>query len=741
MATTRKKKQLEETVGSNTSEVVLDITFDLGGDALKIAYGYMEDERLVLGKIAEEGYVTQIGIPGIAFYSRKNKQWLYGYDVDNSGELDFTTIVRIKSLFMLCAKKRGKELIENPNAERIAKQNREYYESGKHFFKFALPQERKRLDDLKSAIEAGLTFEANCTPREVCEAYFRYVKDLIARRVEKLSEKTNLRFTPRYSVVYPPRVGVDYKTEFKNVIETVFFTKIRREMGATRALGMYASQSCLANGKPMLNNGENALFFDIGEEFISTSKICFEGKNMIVDGATGHKKAEPLGGVLVDSAIYDYLQRDVEDRKAFASMGQNWVEGCPESKKYQILKDIKTAKCILSDAKMQEKGLYPNGVDLIVPREFHIQKTLNAMELRTCIGVDAVVSDSVAERIYKFIKEEAEDPINKDVTKVFIAGGVIETSGLSEYIKKKLKKELGKEVFTFDVEQPANGGAYTIYANEASVYASSLGMTIASAVNQEESVLLSLCYGTFIGCQYLSESKYPANIKTTESVRSYVPFVDRGMVLKDGTNIFSDEFKANFVVTSSWTKTVISREEMFSCVLKKEDMRNKKDDGVSVTIKDGIKTHTGVVSYVYEEGSRYGGVHLAVGKPPQDGKDIRRLVAEKHFRLEQVFLDDIYIFDSENKRTRRRVQVRLKPGQGCDSVRFQIEEGIKVTKNGVVTPFVKNITRGSNDVKVQTQYWDNARGVWADASQKYISELYFDFREGKSFEAELSDDD
>ena len=98
---------------------MLDITIDLGGDSLKLVYGYKDTNgNLVMGKIAEEGHLTQVGIPAIAFYSQKKNKWLYGYEVDESGELDFTTVVRIKNLFMLCAKKTSKDESENKKYQR-----------------------------------------------------------------------------------------------------------------------------------------------------------------------------------------------------------------------------------------------------------------------------------------------------------------------------------------------------------------------------------------------------------------------------------------------------------------------------------------------------------------------------------------------------------------------------------------------------------------------------------------------
>ena len=105
-----------------SKKTTLDITVDLGGDSLKLAYGYVDKNGdAVLGKIAEEGYKTQIGIPAVAFLSKKSRKWLYGYQVDESCELDFTTVVRIKGLFSLLVKRRATRTNGPRRLKRVSK--------------------------------------------------------------------------------------------------------------------------------------------------------------------------------------------------------------------------------------------------------------------------------------------------------------------------------------------------------------------------------------------------------------------------------------------------------------------------------------------------------------------------------------------------------------------------------------------------------------------------------------------
>ena len=710
---------------------VLDITVDLGGDSLKLVYGYKDASgTLVMGKIAEEGYITQIGIPAVAFYSKRKNKWLYGYEVDESGELDFTTVVRIKNLFMLCATKKSKDEKENKRLAKISERNRRYFLKEKHFPKFCLPKDKKSFDDFDSAVKSDRTFLGDRTPEEVCIGYFEYVKELLTRRLEVLFTGIGKTLDLRYSVVYPPKVGAEYKEAFKKVIKKVFGKAVHRELGTTRALGMYAFHSNRANGLPMVESNKSVLIFDIGEEFISTSKVYFENGQIRVDGATGHKRAEPLGGIIVDEALYDYLESGVEERATFAEADPGSAnEGCPESKKYQLLKDIKSAKNILSNGKIQGTGIYKNGVDIVIPREFHIQKSLKIAELKDCIGVTKQKKGSVADRIYTFIKEEAGDAINKDVKTVLIAGGVIETLGLDEYIRNGLKKDLGIELLTFDAEQEANGSGFKIYANESSVYASALGMTIASALDKKVSTVLSLTYGTFSYGKYDTTDLHSLAPVNSGSVRSFSIFVDRGEALEEEVNKFSDTFSISGESTElfEWLDVALLKEEMYSAMLTRAESENRKDNG--------LKVASGRVSYVNTPNGKH---QLALGEPPETTgtKCIEREVAEKHFRLERVFYDDIYFWDSEDKATRRRLRVKRATSPGKMSIR----EGILVTKNGVVTPFIENTTASSSLVEVE--YWNPRTNRWSgEREMKSVQSLYFDFKEGKSFTAEVSDDD
>ncbi|MBE5732541.1 MAG: hypothetical protein E7353_05815 [Clostridiales bacterium] len=699
---------------------VLDITIDLGGDSLKLVCGCInQDGQLVVGKIVEEGYVTQTGIPAVAFYSKKQSKWLYGYEVDECGELDFTTVVHIKKLFMLCA-------VKNKNAggqlSKMDEHNRYYFFNYNHFPKFSLPSENKSTENFDEEIDNGRTFEANCTPREVCLGYFRYIKRILFKRLDALYRQIGNNYVLRFSVVYPPKVGDAYKVVFNRVIEEVFNSTVHRELGTTRALGVYAYQGASENGYSMVEPNENILVFDIGEEFISTSKIFYENQQMRIDGAKGHKRPEALGGVSVDEAIYSYLESGVEDRAVFAeAMDENRAnEGCPDSKKYQLLKDIKSAKTILSNKKIQSTGIYENGVDIVIPREFHIQKSLKENELKSCLGIIDPQDNSVADRIYRYIREEAGSPINNDTRTILIAGGVIETLGLDMYIRQRLIKDLGKRVLTCELEPRAISDDFRIYANENSVYASAIGMTLASVKDMEISTVLSLSYGTYVNCELGYGSK----------ARCFSNFVNRGELLTKENNEFSGVFFFRCIPNQfGWIDSVANKEEMFSIALNRKEEENQKYGGYELVVDNGYR---GRVAYAYDHKRES---RLIIGEPPETKYDVQRRIAQAQFGLERVFYDDIYIWDSEDRNSRRRLRVKF---LNCEN-EFKCREGIIVSKNGGnVIPYVRNITSSAT---VVTEYWDPMLGRWMSGRMMDVSSLVFDFREGKNFLAEVSDDD
>jgi hypothetical protein len=168
---------------------------------------------------------------------------------------------------------------------------------------------------------------------------------------------------------------------------------------------------------------------------------------------------------------------------------------------------------------------------------------------------------------------------------------------------------------------------------------------------------------------------------------------------------------------------------MYSVALNREEEEYRKYNGYELFVDNGFR---GKVAYAYDHkrDSR-----LIVGDPPETKYDVQRRVAQLQFGLERVFYDDIYIWDSEDRNNRRRLRVKFLNGEN----EFKCREGIIVSKNGGnVIPYVRNITLPTT---VVTEYWDSIRGRWMSGRMMDVRDLVFDFREGKNFLAEVSDDD
>ena len=351
-------------------------------------------------------------------------------------------------------------------------------------------------------------------------------------------------------------------------------------------------------------------------------------------------------------------------------------------------------------------------MEIVVPREFYVQKNLTGEQMQSCLGIIGKKLSGVADKIYNFIKAEAGAKINEDVKTVIVAGGVIETLGLDKYLRAKLKKELGKDLKTFDDEQTGSGGAFKIYANESSVYAAALGMTIAAVQGIEIKTVLSLTYGTWA-------------TKVGDSNRVLRIFENRFAPLKNNENTFYGTFSVTF--ENKWMTTVLSNEEMYSAVITKQDCLNKKDKGKMF--------ESGAVSYV--ESNRWDSPRLVVGTKDSAA----RRVAKEAFGVEEVFSDEIHI---REKSTGKRVEVMLTPEQqrllsNQREINITFEEGIIVSKNGTIRPFVKNVTPNYD---VYISYWNERKKGWESLQKQcQMQDLEFYFKDGKNFKAQISDDD
>lgn len=693
-----------------TNVKTLDVVIDLGSDSLKIAYGYKvpRSSKIFLGKFAGDNLDTQIGIPAVAFLSPATKTWLFGNQVEASGESDFTTVVRIKSLMSLLARIPDKA---------VWKSNEEYYFRKHRFPKFYLPKDKQDMEAFSKMEETNRTFDGGKTPQAVCEAFFLYVSSVVSQGVRELSEKKELTFGEvRYSVVYPSKVGVEYVSEFVRIVEKTFRAKVHKSLSSVKALGMYAYHN------RMVANGEKFLVFDIGEEYVSVAKGWFVNGQMYIDGQEGHKTPAELGGTKIDEAMSDYLETSIIDRETFVtpSYGQTGHinEGCMDSKKYQLLKDLKSAKRILSSP-ISDDELYEKGVPLLICRDTYVQRFFTKKELTQCIGILDSEKRGAAWDLAKYIDEEVSERINDDVKKVFIAGGVIETYSLDTFIKSLLKKSNPqKAVLTFDDEQGEDeDGALKIYANESSVYAAVLGCSVVAVDNLEIKTVLSLSYGTW------------AYVGGTEP-KVFSQFANKGQELNANkpTKFYNASTYSYQVIPHTDRETRfegIEEDEIFSTIVTKEDILAGRESGKTVTA--GGKTCR--IEYKLDGAGKR---HLSVGNE----KSSYRIAAEQIFKLKSVVKSDIWFYHNG-----RRVRIRKCIYDTAGKREVHFKEGIVVDPSGVAEPIVENV---SDSFNVTITYWDERykrfSTLASDTKTVNVQEIKLDFKDKKTIVVESNQD-
>ena len=290
----------------------LNIGIDLGSDSLKIAFAYQgsatvskrKNASFEYGKFESENDSIRVAMPALAYYDDEKSVWIYGDDVEKKSATSFVKVVKLKSLLSL--------LIPKSQSD-VTLSNKELYEKGHHFPKFFFPARRGMDENFQDAIDEGRTFEvANYTPKKVLEEFFKtFVLNVVKQNVKKLSElhKVDVSMNDiRTTVVFPPMVGDVYVNELCRLVKGAFGKEPYKALSSVKALALYAFR------RHMIDEGEEALIFDMGEENISVAKAFMNGKQVLIEGAEGHNEPLAIGGVDVDDAIASYVETSISRR-------------------------------------------------------------------------------------------------------------------------------------------------------------------------------------------------------------------------------------------------------------------------------------------------------------------------------------------------------------------------------------------------------------------------------------------
>ncbi len=626
----------------------MSIGIDLGCDTLKISYAFSKSPGVIYGKIEKDESVRHVAVPAIAYYDA-SAGWVFGSDVEKGEEKPFINVVRIKTLFSLLypqivngkiVKKRGNEIYPT----------KDYFYNCDRFPKFFFPTRQKNLENYAALIEDDRTFAApGYTPQKVCKMFFAYAREIVMSGIAKLEKKIKKHFDEvRLSLVHPSQVGKLYVQELCATVKTAFGMAPYKVMNSGRALSMFAME------RGAVRSDDEILIFDMGEDTLSVLK-CFinDDGNVVVEPAADHSMPVNIGGNDVDFSIADYIERSIVKREtvgspSFGEQGHIFEEGL-QAKQYLFLKEIKRAKLLLSIPSLED--VFKDGVPVSLHRDLYLQLTLTKSQLKRSIGIED--DGGIARKILDYVLAELDLPVNSEVKKVFLTGGLVETCGLLSYIKAGVK-ESGKSVMvrTFE-DHMDNGDGLIIQTYEDSVYAPSVGAAIVALKNYDVSAGLTNSYGTWM---------------TLRGKKILVLLVGRGFK-------FDENASEKLYAGCNLQGTV--KEEIFSVRLSKSTVEKRR--------------YEGELSYLEADGVTY----LCIGEP---GSAQRKLV-EKRFQLKNI----------SGSAARLVCTYRGREISVCEPKLAVIEGVMTRPDSNVMTPFVEK--SGGGNRRIRVRYSDGSTGT------------------------------
>ena len=551
-----------------TKEIVLNIALDLGSDTLKIAFAYVDAKGVTrFGKIAPNNMATRAAIPAVAYYDEGSRKWVFGNEVGRRDVKSFANVVKIKSLLSLCDSVDAADLPRGVDRNVVMQKNQTYYHDRNEFPRFAFPRRYNGKDFERLYLDRQTFNAAPFTPRDVCAGFFRYAADLTKKRVNDLEKALGVTVAKkRIILVYPPKTRPTYIEEYETLVKEAFKTRPEQKLNSIKALTMYAKH------RGSIMPGDTFLIFDMGEEDISVAKAALiwnsstREESLAVDGADGHNPPRDIGGNDIDEAVAKYFDgyAAVSETPGTPSYGQEGhiVEQTLDSKQYLFLKSIKDAKVLLGLLGSDEAY-----APVQLERALVMHGRLTGKEFRECVGcvADGVRRGSVAEQMVGYILEELRRPMNGNVGKIILAGGVTETYGMTDYIRSVIKGAAPSvKVMTLETKGGAASDAFVITSDEDSVYSAAVGAAILLATGYKLKTVLSLSYGTWVVAG------------ENDSTKILKIFASKGEEVKE-------------LYLSGWiaagregeTYSTIPKEEIFSVPLTQEDMRIMQSAGNS----------------------------------------------------------------------------------------------------------------------------------------------------------------
>ena len=589
------------------NDKVINICLDLGNDSLKVSYGLMVNGKLKYGKIVEDSLYPLSTINSETYFKNDTNEWVFGYQLAQIDGENLHRVVKIKYLLSLL---NPNKIPESKEKKDIVKSNFDLYHNGNDFPSFVFPVRKdlfKNKFDLKARIDGGYSYSVpGYTPKKVCELFFAFVRKVIENAIPKVLKLYKLnpseyRYTISY--VYPNDVSDELLAEYKRLFELTFGVERMKDgkcMNTTRALSVYAKHL----GK--IKAGEGCLFFDIGDETISVTKVSIDSKGAIIcDPAVEHKAPLEIGGNDIDSLLVDYVNSKIVKKETMGTPSYGEKNHLDERglivKQYLVVKSIKNAKLIISSPILHERcgGI----VSITITREVHISASIKDEDINRLIE-----ENKIFEKIYKYIEEELSLTANYDVNRIFLGGGVAETIHFKEFIDEHIKeynknKKDSKSnvndnniiVDTFDINtKDETGSIYDVRDFEDIVYSPCFGVNTATLQHITVVPGLAYSYGTYVEV----ESKVEGHPSLRAQV--FTPFISKGEPLdetQEYTTFVSDVCFKVFVSSYDYFYRLrISNDHIKTEKIKELvyiDDGSENGDGVSLVLKYVPRTKNG----------------------------------------------------------------------------------------------------------------------------------------------------
>ena len=607
----------------------LNVCLDLGNSSLKIGFGVKIGNEIHYGKITEEAPLPPSYFASGAFFDEESGTWVFGSAIEKRRSNSFSTIVKIKDLL---------SLLQPVSDAKTSAANRDYYYKGNQFPKFLfppIPEIKSNGRDLGYLIKKGYGFESPVTPQRLCEDYFAYVAALVADGLRRIADKFGMKredlFDYTVSLIYPNGAAKEYIGEYKRLIEGAFGKKIDHAVSSTRALAYYAK----SQGK--VKGGDEFLVFDVGDESVSVSKAALHGGNLLIDGIDGHSAPLGIGGNDIDERIVRLIESKISQRETMGtpSYGEDGhiTESGLAEKNYLLTRDVKAAKVLLSSDDENLRAFKAAPID--VNREVFFRTELTRKELNECSGVlDATGKHGVAGKLADYIVREMDQVINRHVNKILIAGGVIETEGLFDYLRTAVCRKcsnLKPSAFLTFERKENESDPLGISETEDSSYAAALGGCYLSV----EKIPVKICLPLTFASNFGSPTRQYAAL-----------FAGKGTPLKPGQ---INEFSIPGTIGADW------KEEIYSFQVTRDEIEKREIEGPPKYSPDGL--------LVYDA----------------EDKSVRRL-AEKYAGLKVLLTNKILL------KHRGRVISAFEPGS---NKKFSFVEGIRVDEDGHAEVFLK----------------------------------------------------